>query len=159
MESWGRGVPLILENAPDASFIEIGGLFITRIKRPSALEAGTENASTSRETPETTLETGRTTPETSRETTETSTETLETSRETGTESAPPDALATFSMAQKILHYLQSAPASTAQNLAQKLGITEKGIRYHLEQLKKQGKLRHLGSTKAGYWEVIGKDNK
>lgn len=156
MESWGRGVPLILENAPDASFIEIGGLFITRIKRPSALEAGTENASTSRETPETTLETGRTTPETSTETLETS---RETSRETGTESAPPDALATFSMAQKILHYLQSAPASTAQNLAQKLGITEKGIRYHLEQLKKQGKLRHLGSTKAGYWEVIGKDNK
>lgn len=145
-----------MENAPDASFIEIGGLFITRLKRPSALEAGTENASTSRETPETTLETGRTTPETSTETLETS---RETSRETGTESAPPDALATFSMAQKILHYLQSAPASTAQNLAQKLGITEKGIRYHLEQLKKQGKLRHLGSTKAGYWEVIGKDNK
>ena len=42
MEAWGRGVPLILENAPDASFLEIGGLFITRFARPSAAEAAVE---------------------------------------------------------------------------------------------------------------------
>jgi ATP-dependent DNA helicase RecG len=39
VEAWGRGVPLILENAPSTSFDEIGGLFITRFNRPSALDA------------------------------------------------------------------------------------------------------------------------
>lgn len=147
VEAWGRGVPLILANAPDASFIEIGGLFITRFKRPSALEAsetGTENTVTSRET--------------GTETIETSIENAETSRETGTETNPPDALAGLPTAQRILLHLQSEPDSTAKDLAQKVGITEKGVRYHLEQLKKQGKLRHVGPTKGGYWEVIGKDS-
>ena len=77
-----------------------------------------------------------------------------TSRETGTEAASPDALAGLPTARKILLHLQSEPASTAKDLAQKVGITEKGVRYHLEQLKKQGKLRHVGPTKAGYWKVI-----
>ncbi len=145
VEAWGRGVPLILENAPDASFIEIGGLFITRFKRPSALEAAAEASA------KTGMETGGENTGTSRET---GIEIPETSRETGTEAASPDALAGLSTARKILLHLQSEPANTAKNLAQKVGITEKGVRYHLEQLKKQGKLRHVGPTKGGYWEVI-----
>ncbi|MFA5630873.1 MAG: ATP-binding protein [Porticoccaceae bacterium] len=156
VEAWGRGVPLILESAPDASFIEIGGLFITRFKRPSALDAAAEVSA------KTGMETGRENIETSRETgieaAETSTESTKTSRETGTEAVPPDVLAGLPTAQKILLHLQAEPASTAKDLARKVGITEKGVRYHLEQLKKQGKLRHVGPTKAGYWEVIGKDN-
>lgn len=144
VEAWGRGVPLILENAPDASFIEIGGLFITRFNRPSARDAAAGASA------KTGMETGRENTETSRET---GIESPETSRETGTEAAPPDALAGLPTAQKILLHLQSEPASTAKDLAQKVGITEKGVRYHLEQLKKQGKLRHVGPTKGGYWEV------
>lgn len=159
VEAWGRGVPLILENAPDANFIEIGGLFITRFMRPSALDAMVEASAKAG------IETGRKTsienPETSKESLETSRETSiespETSRETDTEAVSPDALAGFSSAQKILLHLQLEPASTAKDLAQKIGITEKGVRYHLEQLKKQGKLRHVGPTKGGYWEVIGED--
>ena len=145
VEAWGRGVPLILENAPDASFIEIGGLFITRFKRPSALEVGAE----------TSTETVDTSRETSTETLKTSRENAKTGRETSTETAPSDALAGLSTAQKILHHLQLTPASTAKDLAQKIGITEKGVRYHLEQLKKQGRLRHVGPTKAGHWEILG----
>ena len=156
VESWGRGVPLILENAPDTSFIEIGGLFITRFARPSAAEAAAEVGA------KTDLETGRENAETSRETgietARTSTESTKTSRETGIEVIPLDALAGLPTAQKILLHLQAEPVSTAKDLARKVGITEKGVRYHLEQLKKQGKLRHVGPTKAGYWEVTGKDN-
>lgn len=160
VEAWGRGVPLILENAPDANFIEIGGLFITRFMRPSALDAMAEASvqagiETSRKTSIENSETSRESLETSRET---SMESPETSRETDTEAVSPDALAGLSSAQKILLHLQLEPASTAKDLAQKIGITEKGVRYHLEQLKKQGKLRHVGPTKGGYWEVIGEDN-
>jgi ATP-dependent DNA helicase RecG len=160
VEAWGRGVPLILENAPDASFIEIGGLFITRFMRPSAQDAMAE--ASAKAGIETGRETSRENPETSRESLETSRETStegpETSRETDTEAVSPDTLAGLSTARKILLHLQSEPASTAKDLAPKVGITEKGVRYHLEQLKKQGKLRHLGPTKGGYWEVIGEDN-
>lgn len=148
VEAWGRGVPLILENAPATSFVEIGGLFITRFMRPSALDATAEAGAKAG------MEADRENDGTSRET---SRENPKTSRETSTEAASPDTLAGLSTARKILLHLQLEPASTAKDLAQRVGITEKGVRYHIEQLKKQGKLRHVGPTKGGYWEVIGED--
>lgn len=36
VEAWGRGVPLILESAPETTFFEIGGLFVTRLERTSS---------------------------------------------------------------------------------------------------------------------------
>lgn len=131
VEAWGRGIPLILENAPETSFIEMGGLFITRFERPSAQQPPLKADAT-------TLETGREQQETSRET---SREPQKTGRQTNRE--------------KILLILAQAPTSTAQQLAQHLDITERGVRYHLEQLKKQGRLRRHGPTKGGHWEVIG----
>jgi ATP-dependent DNA helicase RecG len=35
VEAWGRGMPLILENAPDVAFHETAGLFIAEFQRPS----------------------------------------------------------------------------------------------------------------------------
>lgn len=67
VEAWGRGVPLILENAPDTRFTEIGGLFITRFMRPSALETTLETPITTLETPATTLETPPKPPESAKE--------------------------------------------------------------------------------------------
>lgn len=39
VEAWGRGMPLILKNAPDVVFREIGSLFIVSFNRPSSIEA------------------------------------------------------------------------------------------------------------------------
>jgi ATP-dependent DNA helicase RecG len=36
VEAWGRGMPLILENAPDVEFREIARLFVASFERPSA---------------------------------------------------------------------------------------------------------------------------
>ena len=36
IEAWGRGIPLILEKAPQARFTEIAGVFITEFPRPQA---------------------------------------------------------------------------------------------------------------------------
>jgi ATP-dependent DNA helicase RecG len=141
VEAWGRGVPLILENAPDTCFTEIGGLFITRFTRPSALEPATastpaadettpETAST---TPETTLETSTTTPETPRKRPESSRETL-------------------------IRMLRQQPRLSAPDLAQATGLSLDGVKYHLNQLKRLGKLRRHGPTKGGYWEVIDEAN-
>ena len=38
VEAWGRGMPLILKNAPDVVFREIGSLFIVSFSRPSYAE-------------------------------------------------------------------------------------------------------------------------
>ena len=38
VEGWGRGMPLILENAPSVQFRQIAGLFIASFERPSFLE-------------------------------------------------------------------------------------------------------------------------
>ncbi|MFA7098260.1 MAG: winged helix-turn-helix transcriptional regulator [Gammaproteobacteria bacterium] len=39
-------------------------------------------------------------------------------------------------------------------LAQRVGISEDGVKYHLNKLKAAGKIRHVGSTKTGRWEVL-----
>jgi predicted HTH transcriptional regulator len=38
VEAWGRGMPLILRNAPDVEFREVAGIFITGFDRPSSTE-------------------------------------------------------------------------------------------------------------------------
>ena len=34
------------------------------------------------------------------------------------------------------------------------GDCDSGIKYHLEKMKATGASRHVGPTKAGYWEVL-----
>ena len=45
------------------------------------------------------------------------------------------------------------PKITRNNISKELLITEDSAKYHLDQLKKKGKITHLGSTKSGYWEI------
>jgi predicted HTH transcriptional regulator len=35
-----------------------------------------------------------------------------------------------------------------------IGITPDGIKKQLDKLKKAGKIRNVGATKKGYWEII-----
>lgn len=134
VEAWGRGVPLILENAPSTSFDEIGGLFITRFNRPSALDA-LQDAPAIR--PETSLKTTQELPQATQETTQ---ELPRTTQEI------------------LLQHLCSQPGITTVELARVTGLSPDGVKYHLNQLKRTGKLRRHGPTKGGYWEVIGEDN-
>ncbi len=53
----------------------------------------------------------------------------------------------------ILNLLKSDRHLTRRKLAEILHLTEDGIKYHMNELKKKSKLIHHGSTKAGYWEV------
>jgi ATP-dependent DNA helicase RecG len=56
--------------------------------------------------------------------------------------------------EKIIAGLRAAPTLTRKLLAQQLGISEDGVKYHLNKLKATGRIRHVGPTKAGRWEVI-----
>ena len=139
VEAWGRGVPLILENAPDTSFIEIGGLFITRFKRPSALEAGTEISAT---TPKTGIKTS-----------------LETNTKTDTKHQENAKEAPKKHQETLLLHLRQHPQASIPELVHATSLSTGGVRHHIDQLKRTGKLLRHGPTKGGYWEVIDEASK
>ncbi len=57
--------------------------------------------------------------------------------------------------QKILDLIREMPTITRKELAEKIELSEEGIKFNLSQLKKQGKLKRVGPDKGGHWEVLG----
>ncbi|WP_228769190.1 ATP-binding protein [Limnohabitans sp. 2KL-3] len=130
VEAWGRGMPLIRENAPDVEFREIARLFVASFERPSA--AAVTGPETGLETsPKTSLETG-----------------LENTKKTPKKHQ-----------ETILQHLRQYPQANVPELMDATGLSTNGVKYHLNQLKQAGKLRRLGPTKGGRWEVTEPDSK
>ena len=125
VEAWGRGMPLILENAPSVEFREIARLFVASFERPSA-----------------TLATG---PETNPVTPQNAKETPEKHQRNTKE--------------LLLQALQAQPGLTVKALALAMHLSEASVRHHLRVLQADNKLRHLGPTKGGHWEVTEPDTK
>jgi len=136
VEAWGRGMPLILENAPAVEFRELAGLFIARFARPE-LEVATgmkttpEAPLTTPETPLTTPETGPGTPRNYQQNTR----------------------------ERLRQLLREQPHLSTPAMALVLGIGIDGTKYQLNQLKQAGQIRHVGPTKGGHWEVSAPDPK
>lgn len=61
---------------------------------------------------------------------------------------------TSSTAQKILQILSENPKSSRKELALETGLSEDGIKWNLDKLKKESKIRRIGPDKGGYWEVV-----
>ncbi len=57
--------------------------------------------------------------------------------------------------QKILEIIKENPGITKKELASAIGISENGIKYHIDNLKKKRLLKRVGPDKGGYWEVLG----
>lgn len=57
-------------------------------------------------------------------------------------------------AQKILQIIEGNPKVTRKELAELVNISPDGIKWNLDKLKKEGKLRRIGSDRGGHWEVI-----
>ena len=55
--------------------------------------------------------------------------------------------------KKIIEVLIKDPHVSAQNLAEKFGVTEKTIKRDLQMLKKQNLIARVGANKNGYWKV------
>lgn len=127
VEAWGRGMPLILANAPDVAFREIARLFVASFERPSAAAVTTPEITPT--TPETTPETVSTTPETT-------------------------AWLQKNNQERLVQLLREQPQLSAPAIAAALGIGKDGVKYHLKQLKQTGKLRRVGPNKGGRWEVL-----
>ncbi|MGE5343487.1 MAG: ATP-binding protein [Candidatus Omnitrophota bacterium] len=55
---------------------------------------------------------------------------------------------------KILKLLKHNPALSRSKIAEAIGISESGVKYHLEKFRKAKKIVHVGSTKGGYWKIL-----
>ena len=58
--------------------------------------------------------------------------------------------------QKILSAIKEKPEITRGELADLLGITPDGVKYHLDNLKKKGVLKRVGGRREGAWEISRK---
>ncbi|NOQ56210.1 MAG: winged helix-turn-helix transcriptional regulator [Nanohaloarchaea archaeon] len=55
--------------------------------------------------------------------------------------------------QKIIIAMTENPMVTRKELAQITGITEDGIKFHLNRLKASGAINRIGPDKGGHWEI------
>ena len=53
-----------------------------------------------------------------------------------------------------MKYIENDPKITRTGMAKKFKISSTRIKHHLDKLRQSGKIRHIGSTKAGYWEIL-----
>ena len=56
--------------------------------------------------------------------------------------------------EKILRLMQENPNVSADELAVAIGITRKGVEWHISRMKKLGFIERVGADKGGYWKVI-----
>ena len=56
--------------------------------------------------------------------------------------------------EKILALIAADPSSTTAELANRLGITAKGVEWQIGKLKQMGVLERIGPAKGGHWKVV-----
>ena len=54
----------------------------------------------------------------------------------------------------IVDCLRADPKLTRTALAERVGLSPDGVKYHLQSLKQSGVIRRVGSARAGYWQVL-----
>ena len=79
----------------------------------------------------------------------------ESTQETTTSTPKSTQETSMSTQERIIEEIRKHPFTTREQLAQVIGITPDGIKKQLDKLKKMGKIRHVGATKKGHWEIIG----
>ena len=55
---------------------------------------------------------------------------------------------------KIISLIKENPSITIHELADKIGLTVKGVEWNIKKLKEKGKLKRIGPAKGGYWEIV-----
>ena len=142
---------------PEPEFVARGN-FVTTIRRAGFVaqretELGVAEAATpeaTQETGQTTQEIDRTTQEKDETTQEISPTTQETTQETGQTTQEKDE----TTQEKIVALLREEPEITMRLIAERIGITQDGVKYHIRKLRASGTIRHVGATEAGSWEVL-----
>lgn len=143
VEGWGRGMPLILENAPSVQFRQIAGLFIASFERPSFLEDTTQDVIDT--TQETIID-------------KTPKKHQGNAKET-TEKPLKNHLKTTQKPRKnhkenLLSLLRTQPELSTKKMSDLSGLSLYSVRHHLEALRESGLIRHVGPSSGGHWEIL-----
>lgn len=56
--------------------------------------------------------------------------------------------------ETVMRLMRENPSITQRSLAEKLGLSDGGLKYHIDKMRRAKRIRHVGPTKAGYWEVL-----
>ncbi len=57
-------------------------------------------------------------------------------------------------AERIIHLLKTDPTLNRERLAELLGdLTADGVKYHLNKLRKEGRIIRIGPDNGGRWEI------
>ena len=129
VESWGRGMTLIHQNAPAVEFRQVGGLFIASFARPSfSLH--------------------------DQETTQETTGTTENAKETPQNPSKPLKAPQRHLKDVLLTQLSEQPGLSMAALAELNHTSLDSIRHHLLALQSAGRIRHIGPSRGGYWEML-----
>jgi ATP-dependent DNA helicase RecG len=56
--------------------------------------------------------------------------------------------------EKIIRLIQERPKITMKEMAERTGLSIKGVEWNIRKLKEEGILRRVGPAKGGYWEVV-----
>lgn len=56
--------------------------------------------------------------------------------------------------REILKIIENNPYLSAEEIAIQIKLTKEGVRYHLKNLKKRGRIKRKGHGKGGSWEVL-----
>ncbi len=147
VEGWGRGMPLILQNAPDVDFREIGTLFIASFPRPSyANDYGAGAAARSAKAESS-----------ARQNTGKPAERVPESRFLKGKAVPNRKFLkdeSIDTSEKILALIRSNPAITTFAMGKALGISDRAVRKRITTMREAGLLLRTGGRKAGRWEVL-----
>ena len=138
VEAWGRGMPLIIKNAPDVVFREVGALFIVSFNRPSySAEMAIDNQSPGA-VPENSSHTHIPEKGSGKKVRE---------RRFGKESSG-------KTGHQILIFLAQRPEMTIPELAGRLGISTRAVEKQIAKLREKKLLLRTGGRKSGRWEVL-----
>ncbi len=61
---------------------------------------------------------------------------------------------TYRTTQRILDLIKENPSLTRTKLAELLNISQDGVKYQIDKLKKEGVIRRKGGKTYGHWEII-----
>ena len=149
IEAWGRGIRQIAGHCREAGnpeprwAREPGGVLCLRFPFSEAyLDADSDSLGTAD-------------PATAPTATATTPATPTTPTTPATPATPTTPVATPTTArERILALLRAEPDLTQRLLAERVGLTRDGVKYHIRKLRAAGAIRRVGTGKAARWEVL-----
>ncbi len=55
----------------------------------------------------------------------------------------------------IIKLMRDNPNITRKEIAGNIGLTVDGVRYHIKKMTGKGMIRYEGTSRNGYWKVLG----